>query len=180
MSIFYKVKDTKKSGTVAQSNTLTKADLLQLLQHHDDDTEVTVIINQQDIDKVRTLSSSSTTPFEFELSKLHVKENNTLKINAWVHSSRTQKAPILFDNMQTTNPAVTEQLVKHQVKGVVKWFNLEKGLGFIQSADVPYDIFIYHAYLGDINAEQLTPGVELSFSLYVTGRGLRAKSIKLI
>lgn len=65
------------------------------------------------------------------------------------------------------------------MKGTVKWFNAEKGYGFITSEDGK-DVF---AHFSQINAEgfkTLEEGQEVSFEVVEGQKGLQAGNIQII
>ena len=62
--------------------------------------------------------------------------------------------------------------------GKVKWFNNEKGYGFIT-----YDgkeIFVHYSQIVDNGFKTLIPGSEVKFELLDTTKGYQAKSVKII
>ena len=64
------------------------------------------------------------------------------------------------------------------MKGKVKWFNAEKGFGFINriSGDGE-DIFVHYTQILEEGYRSLEEGQEVKFDLYETERGLQAKNV---
>lgn len=65
------------------------------------------------------------------------------------------------------------------MRRMVKWFNNEKGFGFLNYTETE-DIFVhYSAILGE-GYKTLEPNDEVEFDLIKTDKGLQAKNIELI
>lgn len=63
--------------------------------------------------------------------------------------------------------------------GVVKWFNNEKGYGFIEYKDNE-DIFVHYTSIQCDNYKTLKEGQEVEFELVITDKGLQAKNVNEI
>ena len=66
-------------------------------------------------------------------------------------------------------------------KGVVKWFNNDKGFGFIESEDGEdyiSDIFVHYTAIEQDGYKTLEGGQEVKFSLIETDKGLQAKTVQ--
>lgn len=63
------------------------------------------------------------------------------------------------------------------VQGKVKWYNKEKGYGFIQGDD-GQEYFMHHTQLP--RDAKLQPGDKMSFDVTETDRGLQAQNIELL
>ena len=63
--------------------------------------------------------------------------------------------------------------------GSVKWFNILKGYGFIQSDDGGRDIFIHTAVLRRIGVDRLPPGKQVRVKVLSTERGREAREISI-
>ncbi len=61
-------------------------------------------------------------------------------------------------------------------KGTVKWYNMQKGYGFIEGED-GQDYFVHYTALPD-NSD-LKPDDAVTFDVVSTDRGMQAKDIKL-
>ncbi len=59
--------------------------------------------------------------------------------------------------------------------GTVKWFNLEKGFGFIQPQDGGKDVFVHITALQAAGINSLNDGQKVSYDV-VTERGKQAAS----
>ena len=64
------------------------------------------------------------------------------------------------------------------MRGKVKWFNAEKGFGFINRvAGDGEDIFVHYTQILEDGYRSLEEGQEVKFDLYETERGLQAKNV---
>ena len=64
--------------------------------------------------------------------------------------------------------------------GTVKWFNPEKGYGFITPDNGKEDAFIHLNTLRDAGIETLSPGQKVSFDLIEDRDKVSAGNIKLL
>ena len=64
-------------------------------------------------------------------------------------------------------------------KGIIKWFNNEKGYGFINgSADE--DIFVHYTAIRQEGYKTLSEGEKVEFDLIKTEKGLQATNVKSV
>lgn len=63
--------------------------------------------------------------------------------------------------------------------GRVKWYDTEKGFGFISRDDGDGDVFVHKAAL-PTGVEALTPGQKLEFGIMDTRRGVQAMTVKIL
>ena len=64
-------------------------------------------------------------------------------------------------------------------KGIIKWFNNEKGYGFINgSADE--DIFVHYTSIKQDGYKTLSEGQVVEFNLIITDKGLQATDVKTV
>ncbi|MBF0130454.1 MAG: cold-shock protein [Alphaproteobacteria bacterium] len=66
-----------------------------------------------------------------------------------------------------------------EMSGAVKWFNAEKGFGFIASEDGGKDVFIHVSVLGRAGLTNLAEGQAVSMRVVDTPKGREAVSITL-
>ncbi len=62
------------------------------------------------------------------------------------------------------------------MRGKVKWFNNEKGYGFIQYADME-DIFVHYSAIVKEGYKTLKEGDVVEFNLIETAKGLQAVDV---
>lgn len=62
------------------------------------------------------------------------------------------------------------------MKGKVKWFNNEKGYGFIEYTDKE-DIFVHYSAIRQDGYKTLEEGQLVEFKLLETGKGLQALDV---
>lgn len=64
--------------------------------------------------------------------------------------------------------------------GKVKWFNAEKGFGFItQDGDGP-DVFVHYSAIETGGFKTLDEGVEVEFEVSQGPKGLQAERVKVL
>ena len=66
-----------------------------------------------------------------------------------------------------------------KVKGRVKWFNNEKGYGFIEYKDNE-DIFVHYYAINQDGYKSLTEGQYVEFNLVETAKGYQALDVVVI
>jgi CspA family cold shock protein len=66
-----------------------------------------------------------------------------------------------------------------RVKGTVKWFNSDKGYGFIEREDGP-DVFVHFTSLQAEGYRTLNEGQEVEFSIEDSPKGLQAVDVTII
>ena len=67
---------------------------------------------------------------------------------------------------------------KEKFNGKVKWFNGDKGYGFIEREDGEKDIFVHFSAVKDAGLKHLRTGEELTFEIENTDRGLSATNLQ--
>lgn len=65
------------------------------------------------------------------------------------------------------------------MNGTVKWFNSEKGFGFITSAD-GNDVFAHHSQINATGFKTLYEGQNVTFDLGQGQKGPQAENIEII
>ena len=64
-------------------------------------------------------------------------------------------------------------------KGVVKWFNENKGYGFIQREDGP-DVFVHFSAIDGSGFRSLKEGQEVEFEITQGQKGPQASNVKAL
>lgn len=62
------------------------------------------------------------------------------------------------------------------MKGKVKWFNAEKGFGFIAQKDGK-DIFVHYSHINQEGYKSLEEGQEVTFDVVEVDKGLQARNV---
>ncbi len=65
-------------------------------------------------------------------------------------------------------------------EGTVKWFNAEKGYGFISPDDGSADVFAHFSSVEGSGYRQLVEGQKVSFEAEQGPKGLQTKSVRPI
>ena len=63
------------------------------------------------------------------------------------------------------------------MKGKVKWFNTEKGYGFISTEDGK-DIFVHYYHILQDGYKSLDEGQPVSFDIVEVDKGLQARNVE--
>ena len=61
--------------------------------------------------------------------------------------------------------------------GTVKWFNDQKGYGFIKQEGIAEDIFVHHTAIKMEGFRTLTPGEAVDFEIKKDEKGLKADNV---
>ena len=64
------------------------------------------------------------------------------------------------------------------MKGTVKWFNEEKGYGFISRGDGEKDVFVHHSAIRGTGFKTLAEGQEVTFEIQDTPKGPAAVDVE--
>ena len=64
------------------------------------------------------------------------------------------------------------------VTGTVKWFNSEKGFGFIAQPDGGADVFVHHSAIQMSGYRSLEEGQRVEFELQEGPKGLMAANVR--
>ncbi|NUW57736.1 transcription antiterminator/RNA stability regulator CspE [Cronobacter muytjensii] len=65
----------------------------------------------------------------------------------------------------------------NRISGSVKWFNADKGFGFIAPADGSKDVFVHFSSIQSDNFRTLTEGQQVEFSVENGAKGPSAVNV---
>ena len=66
----------------------------------------------------------------------------------------------------------------HVATGTVKWFNSEKGFGFIAPDDGSDDVFAHYSAIATSGYRSLDEGQKVEFDVVQGNKGLQAENIR--
>lgn len=64
--------------------------------------------------------------------------------------------------------------------GVVKWFNSNKGFGFLVDSTTQKDIFVHYSAIMSEGFKDLAEGQEVTFDVLETERGPQASNVQVV
>ncbi|MBU4682053.1 MULTISPECIES: RNA chaperone/antiterminator CspA [Cedecea] len=67
--------------------------------------------------------------------------------------------------------------MSNKMTGLVKWFNAEKGFGFISPADGSKDVFVHFSAIQSDNFKTLDEGQKVEFSIENGAKGPAAANV---
>jgi CspA family cold shock protein len=72
--------------------------------------------------------------------------------------------------------------MSNRYNGTVKWFNSEKGFGFIQLEDNSKDIFVHHSEINNrgYGKSSLVDGQKVAFNIGANQKGEHATSVETL
>ena len=65
-------------------------------------------------------------------------------------------------------------------QGTVKWFNAEKGFGFISQDDGGNDVFVHHSEIDAGGFRSLDEGQRVQFEISQGDKGLKATGVRAV
>ena len=65
-------------------------------------------------------------------------------------------------------------------QGTVKWFNAEKGYGFISQDDGGNDVFVHHSGIDAGGFRSLDEGQRVQFEISQGNKGLQATGVRTV
>jgi cold shock protein len=70
--------------------------------------------------------------------------------------------------------------MSERIEGVVKWFNAEKGFGFIKRGEDESDVFVHHSAINMDGYRKLEEGDVVEFAIVEGQKGLQASDVIVI
>ncbi|MCY4234518.1 MAG: cold-shock protein [Bacteroidetes bacterium] len=68
-------------------------------------------------------------------------------------------------------------MLDHREQGTVKWFNSDKGYGFIQRDSGDKDVFVHYSEVNKDGYKSLDEGQRVEFAVTEGDKGLQAQSV---
>jgi CspA family cold shock protein len=69
---------------------------------------------------------------------------------------------------------------KSVASGTVKWFNSEKGFGFIQQDDGGADVFVHYSAIASSGYRELTEGQKVEYEVTQGQKGPQAENVRAL
>ena len=66
-----------------------------------------------------------------------------------------------------------------KMQGVVKWFNKEKGYGFIQTEELEKDVFVHFSGIAGDGFKELLEGQKVTFETERGDKGIKAVNVEI-
>lgn len=63
--------------------------------------------------------------------------------------------------------------------GTVKWFNSEKGFGFITNSENNEDLFVHFTSIASDGYKSLNDGDDVTFEITTGAKGFQAKNVRI-
>ena len=74
-------------------------------------------------------------------------------------------------------PQKAEGGLQHMAQGTVKWFNDDKGYGFISPDDGGEDLFVHHSGIAGSGFKSLEEGAKVSYEATRGQKGMQADNV---
>jgi CspA family cold shock protein len=72
-----------------------------------------------------------------------------------------------------------ERWLQYMAQGTVKWFNDEKGYGFISPDEGSEDLFVHHTGIAGSGFKSLEEGTKVSYEATQGKKGMQADNVSL-
>jgi len=73
-----------------------------------------------------------------------------------------------------------DRQMSNKMTGLVKWFNAEKGFGFISPADGSKDVFVHFSAIATDGFKTLEEGQQVSFTIENGQKGPAAANVTIL
>ena len=71
------------------------------------------------------------------------------------------------------------QMERGKMNGVVKWFNDEKGYGFIKTDELDKDVFVHYSGIAGDGFKKLAEGQKVTFDTEDGDKGIKAINVEV-
>ena len=78
-----------------------------------------------------------------------------------------------------TEPVLKKGGAQGMPQGTVKWFNEEKGYGFITPDDGDADLFVHHSGIAGEGFKSLDEGAKVSYEATQGKKGMQANNVSM-
>jgi cold shock protein len=122
-------------------------------------------------------SSSSTCPKTLAYSYLYSYSKNVL--NKWISFFETWADAQKLNAITWAYKLGFSSEEKNMTTGKVKWFNRDKGFGFIEQSGGGSDVFVHFSAIQGTGLRNLNEGDEVEFKVEQGQKGLQAASVNV-
>lgn len=88
--------------------------------------------------------------------------------------------PGVCQQVEAPHPNDQEKGKKNMAQGTVKWFNTEKGFGFIAPADGSADVFVHYSEIQSTGFRTLEENQQVEFEIGDGAKGPQAQNVRVI
>ena len=89
------------------------------------------------------------------------------------------KVILAVERAKPLSAGTDAELQEHEVKGVVKFFNADKGYGFVNIGENVRNVFLHMRTLCNCGIHHLTERQEILLHMTDEGKGQQAKEVKI-
>ena len=95
------------------------------------------------------------------------------------HQRSSQVSPARADNTRAESSSNSKKAVQ-MAQGTVKWFNAEKGYGFIEPEDGSSDVFVHYSSIEGSGFKSLEENQRVEFEIGEGQKGPQAQAVRAL
>src|SRR5207244_11708203 len=94
-------------------------------------------------------------------------------------ANQCQRSVVVANRTSRVSPHITSR-EEHMATGTVKWFNADKGFGFITPDDEGKDLFVHHTGIAGSGFKSLHEGAKVSYDAETGPKGPNAANVQAL